>query len=374
MALSPQNRPDAAKTTSTHGPGNPHPLSVLRTELVWEGKYDEYGNRREVDAAGLAMPLQKIETVDEPHSRAESQGELFDAKKSHLDDFRNMLIWGDNKLVLASLLKEFRGKVDLIYIDPPFDVGADFTMDVPIGEEGETAPKDQSALETVAYRDTWGRGADSYIQMMWERLTLMREMLTERGSIYVHVDETVAYLVRCLMDDVFGRENFIREIVWRIGWVSGYKSAAKNWIRNHDTLLFYRKGEEFTFNKTYIPYPKGYVRRDGAAPTGAGYPIEDTWNCSDLDRLDSIQIKSFSQEKTGYATQKNEDLLERIITASSDAGHLIADFFCGSGTAGAVAERLGRRWLMADLGRFAIHTSRKRLIDLQRRLHDQGRP
>jgi hypothetical protein len=110
----PKNGSDK-KGAPTYGPGNPHPLSVLRTELVWEGKYDEYGNRREVDAAGLAMPLQRIETVDEPRSRAESQGELFDAKKSHLDDFRNMLIWGDNKLVMASLLKEFAGAVDLIY-------------------------------------------------------------------------------------------------------------------------------------------------------------------------------------------------------------------------------------------------------------------
>src|SRR6267142_3045919 len=147
-----KNRVEAAQP---FGPGNPHPLSTLTTELVWEGKYDEYGNRREVDTAGLAMPLQRIETVDEPRARTEAQGGLFDAQKAHLDDFRNMLVWGDNKLVLASLLKDFRGKVDLIYIDPPFDVGADFSMSVPIGDEQETAEKDQSALEMVAYRDTW---------------------------------------------------------------------------------------------------------------------------------------------------------------------------------------------------------------------------
>jgi len=357
-----------------YGPGNPHPLSTRKTELLWEGKYDEYGNRREVDVAGLAMPLQKIETVDEPRARTEAQGRLFDTHKAHLDDFRNMLVWGENQLVLSALLRDFRGKVDLIYIDPPFAVGADFTMDVPIGDGGDTAPKDQSALEMVAYRDTWGRGSDSYLQMMCDRLAIMRDLLTETGSIYVHLDETVSYYIRAVMDDIFGRDNFIREIVWRIGWISGYKSAAKNWIRNHDTLLFYKKGPTFTFNKSYIPYPKGYVRRDGEAPTGAGYPIEDTWNCSDLDRLDSIQIKSFSKEKTGYATQKNEDLLERIIAASTNENALVADFFCGSGTTGAVAERLGRRWLMCDLGRFAIHTSRKRLIDIQREQHVAGKP
>ena len=120
-----------------YGPNTPHPLSTLRTELVWEGKYDDYGNRREVDVAGCAMPLQRIETVDEPRASTEAQGGLFDTKKAHLDDFRNMLIWGDNKLIMASLLKDFKGRVDLIYIDPPFDVGADFTMDIPIGEEKE---------------------------------------------------------------------------------------------------------------------------------------------------------------------------------------------------------------------------------------------
>src|SRR5260370_40860901 len=136
------------------GPANPHPLSQLKTELVWEGKYDEYGSRREVDIAGCAMPMQKIETIDEPRSEAAAVGqlELFEKKTKRLDDFRNMLIWGDNKLVMASLLKEFKGKIDVIYIDPPFDVGADFTMKVPLGEEDETLQKAQSTLEMVAYR------------------------------------------------------------------------------------------------------------------------------------------------------------------------------------------------------------------------------
>jgi adenine-specific DNA-methyltransferase len=138
----------------------------MRTELVWEGKYDEYGNRRGLDVAGLSMPMQRIETIDEPRARAEAQGDLFDAHKAHLDDFRNQLVWGDNKLIAASLLGQFRGKVDLIYIDPPFDVGADFTMPVPIGADREFVEKDQSAMELVAYRDTWGKGPDSYLQML----------------------------------------------------------------------------------------------------------------------------------------------------------------------------------------------------------------
>ena len=172
------------------GIDHPHPLSQMRTELVWDGKYDEYGNRRGVDIAGCAMPLQRIETIDEPRSRAEAQGELalFEKEKKRKDDFRNMLVWGDNKLVMASLLKDFKSKVDLIYIDPPFDVGADFTMDVPIGDEKETVAKDQSTLEMVAYRDMWGKGTDSYLHMMFERLSLMKELLSEKGNIFVHCD------------------------------------------------------------------------------------------------------------------------------------------------------------------------------------------
>ena len=149
---------------SEWGPENPHPLSKMSTELVWEGKYDEYGNRRQVDIAGCAMPMQKIETIDEPRREAVASGNLAlfekEIRKRRQDDFRNRLIWGDNKLVMASLLAEFKGKIDLIYIDPPFDVGADFTMDVPIGDEKETIGKDQSTLEMVAYRDMWGKGTD----------------------------------------------------------------------------------------------------------------------------------------------------------------------------------------------------------------------
>lgn len=168
------------------GPANPHPLSKMRTELVWDGKYDEYGRRREVDVAACSMPLQRIETVDEPRQRAEAAGQLslFEEEVAgrQRDDFRNRLIWGDNKLVMASLLREFKGKVDLIYIDPPFDVGADFTMDVPLGDGKETVGKDQSTLEMVAYRDMWGKGTDSYLHMMFERLVLMRELLKEEGG------------------------------------------------------------------------------------------------------------------------------------------------------------------------------------------------
>jgi adenine-specific DNA-methyltransferase len=142
--------PDKDAPSFQWGPTNPHPLSKMHTELVWEGKYDEFGRRREVDVAALSMPMQRIETVDEPRQRATATGnlELFEKQLvgRKRDDFRNRLIWGDNKLVMASLLKEFKGTIDLIYIDPPFDVGADFTMKVPIGDGNEAIKKDQSTL------------------------------------------------------------------------------------------------------------------------------------------------------------------------------------------------------------------------------------
>ena len=179
-----------AKETSKKpvwGPENPHPLSGMKTELVWEGKYDEYGARRAIKLPASALPLQRIETIDEPRDREHAvQGELFEpekfTQKAHRDDFRNMLVWGDSKLALAALLERFRGKVDLIYIDPPFDVGADFTMQVQIGDEGDALQKEQSILEAVAYRDTWGKGTDSYLHMMYERLTLMRASSVVRAG------------------------------------------------------------------------------------------------------------------------------------------------------------------------------------------------
>jgi len=176
------------------------------------------------------MPMQKIETIDEPRSRAAAEGqiELFEKTRARIreesgqylkmngpnGDFRNRLIWGDNKPVMASLLAEFKGKLDLIYIDPPFDVGADFTMNVPIGDEDETVFKDQSVLEMVAFKDMWGKQTDSYLHMMHERLVLMKDLLRENGSIFVHCDWHVSYLLRSLLDDIFGKENFRNEIYW----------------------------------------------------------------------------------------------------------------------------------------------------------------
>ncbi len=367
--------------SQSYGPDNPHPFSTIRTELIWEGKYDEYGNRRQVDVAGAAMPLQKIETVDEPRSRAEVQGLLFEPQKAHRDDFRNMLVWGDNKLVMASLLKDFKGKIDLIYIDPPFDVGADFTMSVPIGEEKDQVGKDQSTLEMVAYRDMWGRGTDSYLHMMYERLLLMRELLNENGSIYVHCDWRVNSLLRLIMDEIFGSNKFVNHIIWH--YYNKYSAASNCLPRAHDDILFYKNSDNLVLNevreirdtpvKQLVRVNVGGILKNARDDKGnLIYRVSTDKKIDDVWRIP--QLQPASTEWTGFATQKHHDLLTRIIIQSSNEGDLVADFFCGSGTTGAVAERLGRRWIMADLGRFAIHTSRKRMIELQRTLHAENQP
>jgi len=429
------------ETESRFGPGNPHPLSQMRTELVWEGKYDEYGRRREVDVAGSAMPLQKIETVDEPASRLGDQAGLFNPSQAHPDEFRNRLIWGDNKLVTASLLKEFKGKIDLIYIDPPFDVGADFTMNVPIGDESETVGKDQSTLEMVAYRDMWGKGTDSYLHMMYERLVLMRELLSETGCIFVHLAPTVSHHFRSIMDEVFGTFNFRNEIIVNRPISKNLQRQFENIVslpQGHDTILWYSTSPGTRYRNLLVPYeskdPEGYWHRfwSGAdRPTmryellgekltfgqwkwneerakqavenynnyiakesgrslveywrDTGKKLEfirksatgtvENWFPPSDDKIgDTVwdDIKSYENAKD-FPTQKHRELLERVINFASNEGDIVADFFCGSGTTGAVAERLGRRWIMADLGRFAIHTSRKRLIDLQRKLYADGK-
>lgn len=384
------NKPQMQKATSqAWGPDNPHPLAKMKTELVWEGKYDEYGNRRPVKLPTSALPLQRIETIDEPHDREKAvQGSLFDhaefSAKAHRDDFRNMLIWGDNKLAMASLLERFRGEIDLIYIDPPFDVGADFTMQVQIGEEGEALQKEQSILEAVAYRDTWGKGTDSYLHMMYERVTLMRDLLSERGSIYVHCDWHMNFMLRELLDDIFDYENFRNEIIW--WYYDKFPTGGNVLDRQHDVIYQYGKGPNTKVNLVTEPRVEpgrptevrrkvsGRMERIRDPETGGTLFIEGTTEKKISDVWRMTLINSMSSERIGYDTQKPEALLERLIKASSNEGDLVADFFCGSGTTLAVAEKLGRRWIGVDLGRYAIHTTRKRLIQVQRELHEKSQP
>ena len=208
-----------------------------------------------------------------------------------------------------------------------------------------------------------GESMAAYLTYMAIRMIEIHRVLKPTGSFYLHCDPTASHYLKAVMDAILGKNNFRSEIVWRIGWVSGYKTQKRGWIRNHDTILYYVKSKEAdkNFNKEYIPYPEGYVRRDGKPPTGKGIPIEDTWNCSEVDRLDSIMIKSFSGEKTGYPTQKPVALAERIIKASSSPGDLVFDPFAGCAFVPIAAERNGRQWLACDISIRALTVLRRQL-------------
>lgn len=360
-------------------------------ELVWNGKTNEVAN--------AILPFQIIEQVDEPRAekKANLQFDLFDVdgRGRQLQGWTNKLIWGDNKLILSSLKNgplrdeiEKQGGIKLIYIDPPFDVGADFSMNIEIGED--TFTKKANILEEIAYRDTWGRGTDSFISMIYERLTLMRDLLAEDGSIYLHCDWRVNSYVRLVMDEIFGAMNFRNELIWHYGQRT--EPREKQFDRKHDTILFYAKSaetrlfttteiwtrEEFIAHRHDVVLDEDgreYIVTDGGKgrPRYRRYVDEVIEKGKPIDSVWDIQLlNSSARERMGYPTQKPESLIERIVKASSSEGDLVADFFCGSGTTAAVSEKFGRKWIASDLGKFAIHTTRKRMIGVQRQLKANG--
>jgi adenine-specific DNA-methyltransferase len=415
-------------------------------ELVWNGK------TREVCTA--ILPFQSLEHIDEPRVEAASrrlasgksgedaastfQPNLLDMSGRQIKGWTNKLIWGDNKLILSSLKSgalrrqiEDAGGLKLIYIDPPFDVGADFSMDIEIG--GETFHKQPNLLEQIAYRDTWGRGADSFIAMIYERLILMRDLMHKDASIYVHCDWRLSSYMRGVLDEIFGATGFANELIWQKTRVS--KAQSRSFGNVHDSLFWYGKGQKLNFIPQYLDHSEDYQeshynlveegtnRRYGLwdfTQVGQGEartfgkkkldpPPGKHWiwtqdridvgmsenrivfTSSGMPRLkryldeskgrqvgdiwdDIFDVNAVASERLGYPTQKPEALLERIIKASSNEGDLVADFFCGSGTTAAVAERLGRKWIATDLGKFGIHTTRKRLIQVQRELKAAGKP
>ena len=384
-------------------------IDITKTELVWPGKYNEDGTVSEVPR--VKLPFQVIETVNESRAAREAKKHqlplLFDIYEGTEGDtfdegWKNKLIWGDNLLVMGSLLEKFAGKVDLIYIDPPFATGSDFSFEAPIGEEGETVFKEQSIVEEKAYRDTWGKGNESFITMIYERLLLMRDMLAEDGSIYVHCDPRVNSLIRMVLDEVFGsgghndRAGFRNEISW---CYTGGRVPKVAYGRRHDTIYYYTKSAKWTFDWQAVMKPlddqqkaryrhkdeKGRYRLIGrflkGSPIKGARDVSPEWEETHpelvtryymkkgtlcLDYWDDIpQLNQVALDRTGYPTQKPGELLERIIKASSKEGGLVADFFCGSGTTLAVAEKLGRRWIGCDLGRWGIHVTRKRLLGIE---------
>ena len=358
-------------------------------EYIYKMHSDEedvflFWNGRKEDITNVALPFHHIEHIDEPR-KEDTSGQtisMFDTKGRQKAGWHNKLIWGDNKLILSSLANgplreeiEKEGGLKLVYIDPPFAVGADFSHTIELN--GETATKSQSVLEEIAYRDTWQKGISSYLSMMYERLKLIHNLLAEDGSIYVHCDWRVSFYLRFLLEDIFGANNFINQIAY---CYTGPTNQKRNYPRKHDHILFFSKGKNYIFNPDDIrvPFVKSTKtggktalsgRKDDAfleALDAKGKIIEDWWtDIPDLGKVHSEDVR--------YPTQKVTKLLERIIKASSNEGDLVADFFCGSGTTAAVAEKLNRKWITTDLGRFSIHTTRKRLINVQRELKENGK-
>jgi adenine-specific DNA-methyltransferase len=357
-----------------------------RVELGWPGKYDNDGNLN--FTIPNPLPFQIVERVNETRATREARenrmATLFDVWEStNTDgpgevDWRNKIIWGDNKLVMASLLQTFTGKFSLIYMDPPFAVGSNFNIDIQIGDT--EIEKTASVIEEVAYRDTWGNGITSYIEMLAERIRLAHILLATDSSIFIHCDYRTAAYTRLILDDVFGADNFQNEIIWSYGAGGNPKAF---FPRKHDSILWYSKGTP-TFNLQggimRVPYDKSTLDthyknvdsdgrlfrlqkvngREYKTYADEGKLVTDVW--TDIGGQNATS--PISGEATGYPTQKPEKLLERIIHAASKPGDLVGDFFCGSGTTLAIAEKLKRNWIGADLGRFAIHTSRKRLLNI----------
>jgi len=407
------------------------------TELLWDGKYKD---GKKTAPIRIALPFQTIETLNESAAdRKKRLSSLFNEKQD-TGNWYNRLIWGDKKYVLPSLLPEFAGKVNLIYIDPPFNVGADFSFtatipDHPDTDDDETTTfvKQPSIIEQKAYRDTWGRGLDSYLQWFYETAILLRELLADDGSIYVHLDWHVGHYAKCVLDEVFGYENFRNEIIVKriTKNLQRQFQSIKSLAQGHEYIFWYSKNSEIRFkpilveNPNYELKPDGYwkdfwsnadrptMRYEllGVKPTSGQWKwakerairavlnyqefeksgfdkLVDYWNetgrnlefirkskngkiehwiePSDTKFIDTLwtDISAYQSGQKEYNTQKSEALLERIIKASSNEGDLVLDCFCGSGTTAAVAEKLNRRWIACDLGRFAIHTTRKRLLGI----------
>jgi adenine-specific DNA-methyltransferase len=387
----------------------------MTVRLEWDGKPERVER--------VHLPFQTVETINESRAtRERDTGALFGGVDPQISE-RNLLIWGDNKLVMSSLLQDYAGQIKLIYIDPPFATGDDFVIRLQLGDSALV--KEPSILEEHAYRDTWGSGYPSYLSMMYERLVLIHELLADDGTLYVHCDWHVNSYLRLVLDEIFGTDRFMAEIVWKR--TIGATSIADRYRTQTDSILVYTKTESYIFNEQftkdklsqdeieekfplidpergryctdnlanpdvrptltyeyngYKPPAKGWaislpkmeqwdaegrlhfpkdkshrIRRKRFLSEWPGAPIQNLWD-------DISPLQSQARERTGYATQKPEALAERIIKASSNEGDLVFDCFVGSGTTAAVAEKLGRRWIACDLGRFAIHTTRKRLLNI----------
>jgi DNA modification methylase len=349
---------------------------ALEAELIWPGK--------STDVERTVLPFQSIEHIDEPREETVVRPTLFSMDEGsgrQTGGWTNKLIWGDNKLILSSLVHgpmrqqiEEAGGLKLVYIDPPFDVGANFSVDIEVGDQSVT--KEPSIIEEIAYRDTWGSGSDSFLSMIYPRLQLIKDLLAPDGSVLVHVDHRLQHYMKVILDEIFGKAAAIEEIIWYFN--SGARSQ-NGFGRRHNTIFRYAASPgantifndrgKGSFEKVRVPYSP-----DINIPASKAHYYDEEGKVRDDVWTIPIPGQNDKSERTGYPTQKPERLLDLAIAAYSNPGDLVADFFCGSGTTLAVAEKLDRKWIGVDLGRFAVHTSRKRVIGVQRYLSAENRP
>jgi len=387
-------------------------------ELLWNGKTNEVTN--------VVLPFQVIEQIDEPRSDAKfgMQESLFDTSGRQITGWTNKLIWGDNKLILSSLKNgplrkeiEAQGGIKLIYIDPPFSAVLDYSIGVPIGD-GETVQKSPSIIEEFAYRNTWGAGGNTFLSMLYERVKLMKDLLSDEGILFFRIDWHWGHYTKAMLDEVFGKNNFQSEIV-----INRIKKNITNqgkaslptatdslfvyfndnakfrhinkeleneregyWRASDDSSGERRPKERIIDGKTYLPpagkhfkfskenmqkmFEEGLIRINPNNPEKLQYWVK----AKNTETMDTnwTDVAGYAF-KTGYPTENAEPLLERVIDIATKEGDLVADFFNGSGTTIAVAEQMGRKWIGTDIGKFSIHTTRKRLIEVQRERKKAGK-
>ncbi|MCL0082734.1 site-specific DNA-methyltransferase [Dehalococcoidia bacterium] len=346
--------------------------------LVWDTKPRRAPNPRDIEfqTAEVVIPNWVRDSGQIPMSFRNGLFGEQDLDKQQM----NRLIWGDNLLAMQALLAQgYEGKINLIYIDPPFWSGEQYNFQtaVQVASLGELS-REPTFVERLAYKDTWAGGIDSYLDMLYPRLQLMKRLLADKGSIYVHLDWHAGHYVKLAMDEVFGKENLRNEIVWNKGF-RGTESK-RIYQHAHDLIFWYSKTDDYIWNQQGQPYRDEDMKRynkvdefgrryalikrwrtDGTVYYGKTYPKEEGKRINDI--IEHIPVMAATaSERVGFDTQKPEALLEVFISASSNDGDLVADFFCGSGTTLAVAERLGRRWIGCDLSKVAIQVTRTRLV------------
>ena len=349
-------------------------------KLLWKKKDESHTQKS--NYSQKSYEFQDMELIENPIiSNIASDDDILKNKRSwnheqekSPDNWKNLLIWGGNNSIMRSLNPKFSNKINLIYIDPPYATGGNFESKTFIGEDNTFEKK-------KAYSDIWEGGIDEYIDFLYDRLLLMKNLLSENGSIYVHLDWHVSHYIKVILDEIFGKENFRNEIIW--AYPAASAKTRRFFIRSFDSILFYTKSKDYTFNNDpgiYMEYSdrvkfalkeddKGTFYYRGGSHNGKrlsqkvyvtnkGIFPRDVWTDIPYIRANTLEYQAFS-------TQKPERLLKRIILASSNKNDIVADFFCGTGTSLAVAEKLGRRWIGSDIAKQAINISRKRILDVR---------